>query len=201
MRARGEMWDSVPGPWDYGLSQRQPLHQLNHSGALYSLFLPCREHWETIYWNSIHLGFFYLFISRNSLSIYWLPGQCQRLGLQRLMEESLSSGNSESPGERQVCEYKSAANVAAAEMCRGYWVPEEEMTGSAWGMGSKGFSEEFSSGASHQWICAPRTPPCPNLCHQIRNWLWSCFTDEAISFLTLLTKKSMIFGTVGPIVL
>lgn len=53
--------------------------------------------------------------------------------------------------------YKSAAKVAAAEIYGGYWISEEEVTGSAWGIGKEGFSEEFSSWASYQWICAQRT--------------------------------------------
>ena len=28
------MWDSIPGPWDHDLSQRQTLNRLSHPGAL-----------------------------------------------------------------------------------------------------------------------------------------------------------------------
>ena len=27
------MWDSIPGPWDHDLSQRQMLNQLSHPGT------------------------------------------------------------------------------------------------------------------------------------------------------------------------
>lgn len=47
--------------------------------------------------------------------------------------------------------------------------PEERVTEYAWGMGNKGFPEEFPSGTSHQWICAQKAPCGPSLHHQIRN--------------------------------
>jgi len=49
------MWDSIPGPWDLGLSQRQTLNRLSHPGAPALLILRMTSNLHFFFENMLKL--------------------------------------------------------------------------------------------------------------------------------------------------